>query len=795
MKHGKTRSDGKNSARGAAAYLLAKCDHLGNERAAVNVLRGDANTFTSICNSSPHLWKYTSAVISFAQQDSPSQEQIKEVLNEFEAHAFAGLEPNQYNMFAVQHDDDDGSKHIHILVPRLELTTGKSLNIAPPGHEKYFNNVRDYLNYKYNFERPDSILNSITTQPPKMARKLIRQAEKNLSKTELKNLRKSDFCSAVDSYMTDMIRCSKIKNRHDIIEILSKFDEISSIKASKNYLLINLADGKKHRLKGDYYNEKFEIESYRTNIKRADELRASRGELKKLSEEAYKLTHIYREKRAKFNRKNFKSRQLDSKPETTLSLQANDRGYNQETRIATEHKRSSPGNIEQYSEIANKDRALGNRSEQHKQSVEDSARTSTADFSTNDSKLCESISSKTYSNWTYDIDTGSDAIKFLYDLSEQYKYKNTVSAKERYTEQCSDFTRSRSSSTSTGPTSKLQINENIAHERDTDTHLKRDAYTSTETGKNEERARPNDEFYRGLSKARQRAKETDRQSFAVEHAIKRGIVKNTTAEFISSSIRSLSVKYSNSIIDSIAQFFNREASQTSDRKRTTSNSSELEDVIRSRLTKQQSAVDRLKSRTDRTRSSIITASHSISSLLSNRNRQPKLVFTRTFQSCFNVKKIASTQELLKKADEAFLSARAAFNDNLLITTTYSDQDVHKLIIDYVNSTKKLVDKISENYEVKNKDYIESIEKFSQTLKQHQDWLINTYHNLDQNNGFTLAIKRYSSFSAEFENYSHYCVENYSPQRDLKKEPQTIYEPQRQKDKENDLYTSSIPGPF
>ncbi len=46
-------------------------------------------------------------------------------------------------------------RHLHILVPRFELTSGKSLNIAPPGHQKYFDALRDYFNIKKNWARPD----------------------------------------------------------------------------------------------------------------------------------------------------------------------------------------------------------------------------------------------------------------------------------------------------------------------------------------------------------------------------------------------------------------------------------------------------------------------------------------------------------------------------------------------------------------------------------------------------------------------------------------------------------------
>lgn len=144
--HIKFLEHGKGLAAHASAYLLDRLDHRGNVRAGVQVLLGDATTFNAICHASPHLWKYTSGVIAWSKDDDPTDAQIMEVLKDFEEHAFAGLEQSQYHLFAVLHTDDDGSKHIHVLAPRLDIQSGKSLNIAPPGHEKHFDALRDYFN-------------------------------------------------------------------------------------------------------------------------------------------------------------------------------------------------------------------------------------------------------------------------------------------------------------------------------------------------------------------------------------------------------------------------------------------------------------------------------------------------------------------------------------------------------------------------------------------------------------------------------------------------------------------------
>ena len=66
--HIKFLSHGKGSAAHASAYVLDELDHLGNVRAGVEVLRGDATTFNAVCDASPHLWKYTSGVIAWSKK-------------------------------------------------------------------------------------------------------------------------------------------------------------------------------------------------------------------------------------------------------------------------------------------------------------------------------------------------------------------------------------------------------------------------------------------------------------------------------------------------------------------------------------------------------------------------------------------------------------------------------------------------------------------------------------------------------------------------------------------------------
>ena len=301
--HIKFLNHGKGSAAHASAYVLDKLDHLGNVRAGVEVLRGDATTFNAVCDASPHLWKYTSGVIAWSKEDNPTNEQIQEVLNDFEKHAFSGLDPSQYHLFAVLHTDDDGSKHIHVLAPRLDIQSGKSLNIAPPGHEKHFDSLRDYFNTKYQWSRPDDLLLMHTTQEPNHIAKLNAQAKNILTSQDLETLTKKQFCKTVDNYVQTLLKTQTAENRADIVECIEQVKGVESVKQSKEFLTVTLTNGKKHRLKGDFYNEQFEIGLYSERLRAEAESRPTANELTQAIRDAKSIRDDYRAKRASYNSK------------------------------------------------------------------------------------------------------------------------------------------------------------------------------------------------------------------------------------------------------------------------------------------------------------------------------------------------------------------------------------------------------------------------------------------------------------------------------------------------------------
>ena len=302
--HIKFLNHGKGSAAHASAYVLDELDHLGNVRAGVEVLRGDATTFNAVCDASPHLWKYTSGVIAWSKEDSPTDEQIKEVLDQFEKHAFSGLDSSQYHLFAVLHTDDDGSKHIHVLAPRLDIQSGKSLNIAPPRHEKHFDSLRDYFNTKYQWSRPDDLLLMKTTQEPNHIAKLNAQAKNILTSQDLETLTKKQFCKTVDNYVKTLLKTQIVKNRAEIVSCIEQLEGVASVRA-KQTVTVTLNNGKKHRLSGDFYHEQFEIGLYSERLRAEAESRPTASELATTLRNAENVRDDYRAKRETYHQQHY----------------------------------------------------------------------------------------------------------------------------------------------------------------------------------------------------------------------------------------------------------------------------------------------------------------------------------------------------------------------------------------------------------------------------------------------------------------------------------------------------------
>ncbi len=257
--HIKFISTGKGSASVAKDYLLQKEDHKGIVRADIQVLRGNPEHVTQLAESLDFKHKYTSGVIAWHKDDVPTDNQIAQVLDDFERVAFAGLEPSQYAYYAVLHEDTDGAKHVHVIAPRVELSTGLSLNIAPPNHQKTYDVLVDKYNTKHNWASPKDISRQKTMTIDKM------QIHADTPNVQAKRM--------IHEVINELVERGSIKNNTDVRTKLAEFGEIT--REGKDYISLKPKGFKKAvRLKGAYYEREFSVERVSKEVRAEQEARA-----------------------------------------------------------------------------------------------------------------------------------------------------------------------------------------------------------------------------------------------------------------------------------------------------------------------------------------------------------------------------------------------------------------------------------------------------------------------------------------------------------------------------------------
>ncbi|MBZ0331025.1 relaxase/mobilization nuclease domain-containing protein, partial [Halomonas sp. ANAO-440] len=245
--HLKFLRHGQGSTAGAVRYLLQEHDHNGDRRAEVTVLRGDPHLVAQVADSSPHQWRYTSGVIAWAPEDNPSPAEIEAVLEEWEATAFAGLEPDQYATCAVLHRDDDGTPHIHTITARVELTSGRALNVAPPGHERLFDPLRDAWNHDQGWARPDDPDRARLVQPGNEA--------EGRSKLDRHPRSRIDITEHLEVLVTEGL----VTTAAEVREALAEIGEIT--RSGRDYVSVRPEGATQSiRLRGDLFRDNWTIE-------------------------------------------------------------------------------------------------------------------------------------------------------------------------------------------------------------------------------------------------------------------------------------------------------------------------------------------------------------------------------------------------------------------------------------------------------------------------------------------------------------------------------------------------------
>lgn len=225
----------------------------GREKSSPEVLRGSPEATRSLIDLLDFRHKYTSGVLSFAPDEKITPEMEQEFMDRFEQVAFAGLEADQYNILWVRHSHA-GHHELHFVTPRVELGTGKSLNIRPPGDaaKQAFDDLRSEINARYGLADPDDPRRTREISQPdhelKAAAESLRRGEKP----------QDDVRVLIDAVLSQRASQGLIRSRSDVIDQVSDLG-MEVTREGKNYITVSdPQSGQRWRMKGGLYEREFD---------------------------------------------------------------------------------------------------------------------------------------------------------------------------------------------------------------------------------------------------------------------------------------------------------------------------------------------------------------------------------------------------------------------------------------------------------------------------------------------------------------------------------------------------------
>ena len=243
---------GTGGGKGPTEYVINP-EREGREEKPPITVRGDSELTKKLIDSLDFKWKYTSGVLSFAPDEVITPKMESEIIDRFESLAFAGLQQDQYNILWVRHSHA-GHHELHFITPRVELETGKSLNIKPPGDRarEHFDDFRSEINAKYGLADPTDPDREKNIASPnhelKIASEALRKGEKAPD-----NIRQ-----LIDEVLTQRAVKGLIRSREDVLNHVKQLG-LETTREGKNYITVSDPNSEgRWRLKGGLYAQDFE---------------------------------------------------------------------------------------------------------------------------------------------------------------------------------------------------------------------------------------------------------------------------------------------------------------------------------------------------------------------------------------------------------------------------------------------------------------------------------------------------------------------------------------------------------
>ena len=155
---------GISDSSGPIEYLFSDTDNKGELRAVdPELIRGDVDMVSALIDCNRRKWRYTSAVINFRADESPPPDIQQEIMDAFDAFAFAGKSPDTWTSMWVRHRDK-GTVELHFLLPRIDLETGQDINAFQRGWDAHWRPWQRDMCALYGFTDPHTV-RQITGKP------------------------------------------------------------------------------------------------------------------------------------------------------------------------------------------------------------------------------------------------------------------------------------------------------------------------------------------------------------------------------------------------------------------------------------------------------------------------------------------------------------------------------------------------------------------------------------------------------------------------------------------------------
>lgn len=249
---------GKGSSKGPIQYVLGEKDAQGKLREPPpELISGDPDMTAMCIDMTQRKHKYTSAVIAFRDSENPTPEQRSKILQSFRDSYFAGLKENQYSMIVVEHKDK-GNVEWHIIIANTELSTGRQLNVDPPGKfakqfsrdwQAYWN---DQLGYDQVVEDP---LKAHLSKFDYLAQKFEKGVDKKTDDKIAESQTRIKIKEFTAEKIAGWIKKGKIKTRNELVEKLRE-GGIEVTREGKEYISIKFPNQKKAtRLEGPIFQK------------------------------------------------------------------------------------------------------------------------------------------------------------------------------------------------------------------------------------------------------------------------------------------------------------------------------------------------------------------------------------------------------------------------------------------------------------------------------------------------------------------------------------------------------------